>query len=65
MALTDRVTIMRDSQVVGTWDTEVSVKDEIISKMIGRDITSAFPPKTAAICKGGLIDLRTQQREGS
>jgi len=45
MTLTDRVTIMRDSQLVGTWDTEAISKDEIISKMIGRDITSAFPPK--------------------
>ena len=49
MALTDRVTIMRDSKVVGTWNTEALSKDEIISKMIGRDITSAFPPKTATI----------------
>jgi ribose transport system ATP-binding protein len=47
MALTDRVTIMRDSHVVGTWDTKALTRDELISKMIGRDISSAFPPKTA------------------
>jgi len=47
MSLTDRVTIMRDSKVVGTWDTKAITKDNIISKMIGRDITSAFPPKRA------------------
>jgi ribose transport system ATP-binding protein len=45
MSLTDRVTIMRDSKVVGTWDTEAITKDHIINKMIGCDITSAFPPK--------------------
>ena len=47
MALTDRVTIMRDSQVVGTWNTDTISKDQIISMMIGRDIKSVFPPKTA------------------
>ncbi|MCP4397026.1 MAG: sugar ABC transporter ATP-binding protein [bacterium] len=45
--LTDQVTIMRDSKVVGTWETETISKDEIVSTMIGRDITPACPQKTA------------------
>ena len=53
MELTDRVTIMRDSQVVGSWNTETINKDKIIRMMLGRDIESAFPPKTAMA--GGLV----------
>lgn len=49
LELTDSVTIMRDGQAVGTWDTAVITKDRLISTMIGRDITSAFPPKQSHI----------------
>jgi ribose transport system ATP-binding protein len=41
--LTDRVTIMRDGNVVGTWETAVITKEEIIRNMIGRDMSSALP----------------------
>lgn len=60
LLLTDRITIMRDSRVVGTWTTATLTKDEIITKMIGRDISTAFPPKntrgekTVALSVSGL-----------
>ncbi|GAF38929.1 ribose ABC transport system, ATP-binding protein RbsA [Agrilactobacillus composti DSM 18527 = JCM 14202] len=36
--ITDRVTVMRDGQYVGTIDTATSTKDEIINMMVGRTI---------------------------
>ncbi|MGX7013798.1 sugar ABC transporter ATP-binding protein [Vagococcus silagei] len=36
--ITDRVTVMRDGEYVGTLDTEKSTKDEIIDMMVGRVI---------------------------
>ena len=46
LALTDKITVMRDGQVVGTWDTREMSKDTLISKMIGRDIGSTVPSKS-------------------
>lgn len=36
--ITDRVTVMRDGEYVGTIDTATSTKDEIINMMVGRTI---------------------------
>jgi methyl-galactoside transport system ATP-binding protein len=44
--IADEVTIMRDGQVVGNWPINDISEDMIISKMVGRDLTNRFPPKT-------------------
>ena len=49
LELTDKVTVMRDGKVVGIYDTGAITKDRLISTMIGRDLTAAFPSKTANI----------------
>lgn len=36
--ITDRVTVMRDGEYVGTIDTKASTKDEIINMMVGRTV---------------------------
>jgi ribose transport system ATP-binding protein len=63
--LTDRVTVMRDGTVVGTWRTSDLDEDTMIRKMIGRDLVSAFPPRKAEVgeavleadgLKGGVLD---------
>jgi methyl-galactoside transport system ATP-binding protein len=42
----DEVTIMRDGQVVGNWPINDISEDMIISKMVGRDLTNRFPPRS-------------------
>lgn len=49
LAICDEVTIMRDGQWVDTQMAENLTTDLIIKKMVGRDLTNRFPPKTNEI----------------
>ncbi len=40
------VTIMRDGQVVGTWLASELDTDLIVKRMVGREMSNRFPPKT-------------------
>ncbi len=44
--IADEVTIMRDGQWIATKSAKKVTTDEIISLMVGRDLTNRFPPKT-------------------
>jgi methyl-galactoside transport system ATP-binding protein len=46
LRISDEVTIMRDGQYIGTWKSSEMTVDMIISKMVGRDLTNVYPPKT-------------------
>lgn len=46
LAICDEVTIMRDGQWVDTNKATELTTDLIIKKMVGRDLTNRFPPKT-------------------
>jgi len=41
--ISDDITIMRDGTYVGTWKADDITTDEIISKMVGRELTSVYP----------------------
>lgn len=42
----DRVTVMRNGEVVGTVDTSVVEVDDIIAMMIDRDVDEMYPPRS-------------------
>lgn len=44
-AVTDRMTVLRDGQVIGTRNTADISRDELISMMIGRVLTQQFPTR--------------------
>ena len=44
--IADEVTIFRDGQNVGTYDAATISIDDIIRKMVGRNLENWFPPKT-------------------
>ncbi|MBQ3372708.1 MAG: sugar ABC transporter ATP-binding protein [Oscillospiraceae bacterium] len=41
----DEVTIMRDGQYIGTWPASEMTTDDIITKMVGRELTNLYPEK--------------------
>ena len=41
--IADEVTIMRDGQYIGKWDVANMTKEEIIAKMVGRELSNLFP----------------------
>lgn len=47
LEIADDVTIMRDGQYVGTYDAKNITTDEIITRMVGRELTNQFPQHTS------------------
>lgn len=43
--IADDVTIMRDGGYVGTWKADEITIDEIIAKMVGRELTNVYPDR--------------------
>ncbi len=43
LRISDEVTIMRDGQYIGTWDAKELTTDLIITKMVGRELSSMYP----------------------
>ncbi|WP_418452195.1 sugar ABC transporter ATP-binding protein [Anaerotruncus massiliensis (ex Liu et al. 2021)] len=55
--ISDEVSIMRDGTMIGTWNAADLTTDMIISKMVGRDMSNRFPPKTN---KPGEVYMRVE-----
>jgi methyl-galactoside transport system ATP-binding protein len=47
--IADEVTIMRDGKNVGNWAIDDISEDMIISKMVGRDLSDRFPPRSHTV----------------
>lgn len=45
LRISDQVTIMRDGQYVGTWESKALTTDMIITKMVGRELTNLYPKR--------------------
>ncbi len=46
LEIADEVSIMRDGKHVGTWPSSELTTDVIIKRMVGRDLTHRFPPRS-------------------
>jgi ribose transport system ATP-binding protein len=46
-AIADRITVLKDGRMVGTRDTSATNADEIVTMMVGRDLSLAYPPRAA------------------
>ena len=42
--IADEVTIMRDGKYIGKWDVAEMTKEQIIAKMVGRELSNLYPP---------------------
>jgi ribose transport system ATP-binding protein/rhamnose transport system ATP-binding protein len=58
-AVCDRVTVLKDGELVGTSDIAGVNRERLISMMVGRDLGDLFPPRRAAAA-GGQPVLRTE-----
>lgn len=43
--IADDITIMRDGAYVGTWPAAELITDQLIAKMVGRELTNVYPKK--------------------
>lgn len=49
--LAERVTVLRDSKYIGTWNVDEVSNEELIKAMVGREIDQLFPKKDTNIGK--------------
>lgn len=54
----DAVTIMRDGEYIGRWNIDELSIDEIISKMVGRQLDNRFPEKTYKPQKEPIMHIK-------
>ena len=47
-AIADRITVLRDGKSVATLNAETANKDEVIAKMVGRELGELFPRRASA-----------------
>ncbi|MBI1930160.1 ATP-binding cassette domain-containing protein, partial [Candidatus Poribacteria bacterium] len=52
--IADRVTVLRDGKTVGTFPIEKCDEGELISRMVGRELTDFFPKREGKIGGGAL-----------
>lgn len=45
LRISDEVTIMRDGQYIGTWESKNLTTETIITKMVGRKLENLYPPR--------------------
>ncbi len=55
LAFADRITVLKDGEIVSTVTNDRVTEDDLVSKMVGRQLALAFPPKSAGT---GLTRLR-------
>jgi rhamnose transport system ATP-binding protein len=61
--IADRVTVFRDSQYIGTYQTNEISNDEMIKKMVGREIKDLFPKPETKI-GGEVLRVECLSRTG-
>ena len=55
LALADRITVMKDGEVVGTLAASAATPDRLVAMMVGRDVALAFPKRAGASGRTVLI----------
>jgi ribose transport system ATP-binding protein len=64
-AIADRVTVLRDGEARGTFDGRSVSEADIINLIVGRALTTAFPPKPQAIARTGMPILAVENLCGA
>ncbi len=53
--IADRVTVLKDGQVVGTSEVEEMDRNRLVSMMVGRQLADIFPPRPAPNAAGPVV----------
>lgn len=56
--LTDRITVMRDGEIVKTMNTRDTNIDELIKLMVGRELKETYPAREPCVREEVLLDVR-------
>ncbi|WP_217697304.1 sugar ABC transporter ATP-binding protein [Oceanobacillus sojae] len=61
--ITERVTVLKDGQYVGTERTEDISTDQLIRMMVGREVSNIYPEKRGKIIKNPIIKVKNLSRK--
>ena len=56
--IADDITIMRDGTYVGTWPAAEMTTEDIITKIVGRELTNVYPPKEDTIKDDVILEVK-------
>ena len=56
--VSDRVTVLRNGQMVGTWDRGMATTDELVSAMLGRSLEQLYPVRAPEPGPNVLLSVR-------
>lgn len=62
--LSDRVTVMRDGNVVSTMNTNETNIDQLVKLMVGRELTETYPERTPCIQEEVLLKVENLSGNG-
>jgi ABC-type sugar transport system ATPase subunit len=55
LALSDRITVLKDGEVIGTVEAVDATADGLVAMMVGRAVELAYPPRAAAVGEPLLV----------
>jgi len=58
LEITDRITVLRDGEVVTTRPTASLNHDELVSAMVGRSLENVYPPRSPSVASETVLSLR-------
>src|SRR5690606_6985481 len=56
-ALADRITVLRDGRMIGTWPAAGMSQREMAEKMVGRALDMLYPPKRGPSAQPPLLEV--------
>ena len=62
--IADRVSILRDGAMIGTYDTTNITKDKMVSLMVGREITDIYPSKKHSVGETAVFEAKGIMKHG-
>jgi ABC-type sugar transport system ATPase subunit len=62
--VSDRISVLRDGNMIGTKETSETDVNEIISMMVGRHIDDLFPPKSTKITDEVIMEVSGYTKHG-
>lgn len=49
LSIADRITVLKDGEMVGTVEAKGATEDQIVTMMVGRDLALTFPPRATEL----------------
>jgi ribose transport system ATP-binding protein len=56
-ALADRITVLRDGKMIGTYEASTLTQEDMARLMVGRELSMLYPPKRGASTQAPILEI--------